>query len=176
MKRTPIFSIALLVTAIVGLALTSAAEARSSFSSSSFSSRSSFSSPSFSRSSYGTSSSARFTSTPRPTQVLRPVTPTVRPVTPAKKVYPRPTTSPAVIRKTYPLPPTKPTYVSNNTGWIAFTALAAYMALDDADAPMPDTSGLAKLSEDEIAKLVFADGKVTRQELRMVARWGDEVY
>lgn len=160
---------------------------RSSYSSSSSYSSRSYSSPSRSYSSPARSYSSptRTTTITRTTTVSKPraVTPVVNRTTvinktvvitkPSKK-YSYKYGNSYYPKYSYYTPSARPSYVSNDTGWYAFGALAAYMILSDdqrANVPMPDTSGLTSMTWAEISRAVWADDSLSRAEVRILNEW-----
>lgn len=123
--------------------------------------------------------------------------PASRPSTPAKKVVRQvPKAQPRVVRQTtivqqrviykptritrnynqlsYYRPQPQPSFFSSNMGWIAFSALGAYMLLspdEQAKLPAPDTAPLKEVPMQDISKALWADGKFSAEDVAIYNEW-----
>lgn len=173
----------------------SAGYSSSSFRSSSFSSSRSFSSSSFRSSSFRSSGSSfrssgssyrsptrSYTAPSRPTSTFR---------SPARAAYSAPSVSRSVRNTTvvnnhttvvhaYPSygfyhPLTVfPVYVHHPYAYNAFHAILAWEMLSAAQrahTPMPPQADLMDLTEEELSRAIWADGKMTLAEVRAYNRW-----
>lgn len=150
---------------------------RSSFSSSSsrsssFSSSRSYSAPS--RSYYSAPSRSSFSAprvVPSAPKVSRPV---ARPVTVNRTTVVNRTVYRQPHYSYYNNPAPRPSFVGSNAGWYAFGALAAWNLLsahERASTPMPDVSGLMDMSWDELSRVIWADGNMSKAEAAVVVKW-----